>query len=192
MEKGDQELIDDYAKGDSGAFARLVDRHAKRVYNFVYRLLGNRDDAEDVTQETFLKIWKNLKKFRTGESFSAWLLTIAHNTAIDSLRKRKNVVFSDFGKEDAENIFAESIPDPEALPDELAAKAEDAEFLEKLLEKLPILHREVLLLHYKERLTFDQIGKILKKPLDTVKSQHRRALVKLRGLFDAPKSGNDS
>jgi len=83
MDETDQQLIESYFDGDEAALAVLVNRYLKPVYNFAFRLTGNQADAEDVSQETFLKAWKNIKKFRADENFKAWILKIARNTAYD-------------------------------------------------------------------------------------------------------------
>lgn len=181
--KNDEQLVLDYLNGDDRALPALINRHIKTIYNFVYRLSGNAEEAEDSTQETFVKMWKNLKKYRHGKNFKTWLFSIAHNAAIDSLRKRKTIAFSNFENEEGENAFTETLVDPEPLPDKVSEKTQDKQFLETRLAKLPHRYREVLILHYHEHLTFDEIGKILRSPLDTVKSQHRRALGMLRKLL---------
>jgi len=99
------------------------------------------------------------------------------------LRKKKNIKFSDFEDEEGENKLENSLVDKNPLPNEIAASSEEKRKLDKVLSKLPILYREVLLLHYYENLTFDEIGKVLNKPLNTVKSQHLRALVSIKKLF---------
>lgn len=108
MERNDQQIIVDCLNGDEEAIALLVNRHLKAVFNFTYRLIGKPEDAEDIAQDTFLKMWRNLKKYRHSENFKTWLFTIARNTAIDWLRKKKSIVFSDFNDDDEENIFTES------------------------------------------------------------------------------------
>ena len=82
------------------------------------------------------------------------------------------------------NSFAGNIPDENLLPDEALQKLQDSQFLNKILEKLHSHYREVLVLHYQEEMTFEEIGKILDKPLNTVKSQHRRAIMELRKILD--------
>ncbi len=186
MEQSDHELVTTYLQGDESALPALVARHLKPVLNFVYRLVGNRADAEDITQETFFKAWKSLKKYNKDKSFKTWIFTIARNTAIDALRKRKEVVFSQFDT-DGGNVLIDTLPDPEPLPDELFARIGDAENIDRVLKELSSAAREVIVLRYHEDLTFDEIGRILGKPLHTVKSQHRRALLALKKLLDAPK-----
>ena len=130
----------------------------------------------------FLRIWKNLKKYRKEENFRTWIFSIARNAAIDFLRKKKSIIFSDLENESgipAEEIFENSEP----LPDEIISFAEDKKILDKLMNKLPLFYREVLFLYYNNNFTFDEIGKIMNKPLNTVKSQHRRALIELKRLL---------
>ncbi|MBU6430996.1 MAG: sigma-70 family RNA polymerase sigma factor [Patescibacteria group bacterium] len=183
MQRKDQQLIADYLNGDDGAIAVLIDRHLKTVFSFTYRLVRNKENAEDIAQDTFLKMWRNLKKYRPGENFKTWLFTIARNAAIDFLRKKKSLAFSDFEDDDGENAFIETLTDPEPLPDEIFAKAEEENVLDEALNKLSLPHRETLLLRYSERLTFDEIGKILGQSINTVKSRHRRAVENLRRIL---------
>jgi RNA polymerase sigma-70 factor, ECF subfamily len=190
MNRNDAQLIDDYIKGDENALSVLVHRHTSSVYNFVCRMIGNPHDAEDVVQDVFFKIWKNIKKYRKEVGFKTWLFTIARNTAIDRLRKKKEYVFSDMeqnGDGDDVDNFIETQEDSSPLPDEIVMQMEDAHALDVAINSLSVGYKEVLLLRYIEQLTFDEIGKVLKKPLSTVKSQHRRALLTLRNMFNAPK-----
>lgn len=192
MEDSDVLLVQKYLGGDENAFSVTVERHIGSVLNFAYHLTGTRDDAEDIVQETFLKAWKHLKTYRPEKSFKTWLYAIARNTAIDVLRKKKNLPFSAFETDEGENTLTDALVDPAPLSNELSILSEDSERLRVIVLKLPFDYRTVILLRYSEDLTFDEIGKILGKPLHTVKSQHRRALVKLRTLFGflhAPNQG---
>jgi RNA polymerase sigma-70 factor (ECF subfamily) len=180
MEKTDSELIADYLSGDEKSFEILMNRHMSRVYNFVYRLVPKNVDVDDIVSETFFKVWKNLKKFRAEEKFTTWLFTITRNTAYDKMRKKRELAFSNFNTEDGENFLTDTVADTEPLPPEIFEQAENKKIVENLLERISPDYREVLLLHYVHEFTFEDIGKILNKPLDTVKSQHRRALILLR------------
>lgn len=188
MQKSDEEIINNYFSGDESAFAFLVDRYLKPVYNFIYHFTGSLEYAEDGTQETFLKVWKNLKKYKNGGSVKAWIFSIARNTSIDFLRKKKMKNFSDFEDDESEENFLENtISDLEMLPDEVFAKAEEKKFVENILGELPYFYKEILLFYYQDNLTFDEIGKILGESINTVKSRHRRAIIKLKEMFNAPK-----
>jgi RNA polymerase sigma-70 factor (ECF subfamily) len=199
MERNDNQLIADYLNGDESALPILINRYLRLIYNFIYRFTANAQDTQEITQETFLKMWRGLKKYRQNGSFKAWLYTIARNATIDWLRKKKNQnknsAFSDFStrggsafggeNEFGENLLEENIADPAPLPEELIAKTEEKIFLDSALNKLPFIYREVLLLHYKEYFTLDEIANILGKPLNTIKSQHRRGLVFLRKILES-------
>ncbi len=183
MERNDKQLIFDYLVGDESALHELVRRYLKALYNFVYRLTNNTEDAEDITQEIFIKVWKNIKQYDQNYSVKTWLFAIARNTTIDWLRKKRDLVFSDFETSEGENILLDTLTDPMPLSDEIMARAEDKKFLDHALSKLPLMYREVIVLRYQDGLTFNEIGNVVGKPLDTVKSQHRRALIALRKLL---------
>jgi len=185
-ESTDEEIILLYKSGDQEAFKILINRYASPLYNFTARLT-NRNDASDIVQEIFIKVWKNIKHFNPAKaSFKTWIFTIARNATTDFLRKKKSLLFSDIGGNDDENMdsFSENIPDKDLLPDAALQKLQDSRLLDEILQKLPSNYREVLLLHYQEEMTFDEVGKILDKPLNTVKSQHRRAIMKLRKMLN--------
>jgi RNA polymerase sigma-70 factor (ECF subfamily) len=139
-------------------------------------------------QETFLKAWKSASQYRQEASkFKTWVLRIARNSAIDYLRKRKYVVFSEFENDAGQNVLVETVPDPTELQDELFARKEDSETLLKAVEQLSPEAREILLLHYTSGLTFQEIGDMLREPPNTVKSRHHRAIQSLKKLLGSPK-----
>ena len=192
MEQTDAELIQATIDGDTSAFSVLVGRYSRDVYGFVFFMAKNVSDAEDITQETFIKVWKNMKKFKPEQRFKSWLLAIARNTTIDYIRKRRHAVFSDFDDEEGSNAIVETLADEERLADEIASLAESAEQMAGIVIKLPDIYRSVLALRYEGGLSFEEISKILKKSVNTVKSQHRRALISLREIIaetHAPNNG---
>jgi RNA polymerase sigma-70 factor (ECF subfamily) len=173
-------------KGD--AFAALVDRHVSMVYGFVYRYLQNADSTNDVVQDVFIKVWKNLKKFDQGKSFKTWLLTIAKNTALDFIKQKKAVLFSKIEEGEVDlDIFLAPFVDAPELPDQILERKQIKTDLESVLQKLTPSYRNVLLMRYNEHLKFREIAEILGEPIDTIKSKHRRALMVLRKLLVAPK-----
>lgn len=181
MEIDDKKLIADYLEGDTEALAILVERNLKLIYRYAFRMTRDVEDAQDITQETFVKLWRNIEKFDLDKNFRTWLLGIAHNTALDLLRKKKDFVFSDFDNETGG--FSETIVDPAPLPPEIFERAEKKELLDDALGQISPTYREILTLYYEEDLTFAEIGTILNKPLNTVKSQHRRALSALKKIL---------
>jgi RNA polymerase sigma-70 factor (ECF subfamily) len=169
----DKKLIEKYLKGDEKALEVLISKYLKPIYNFIFCYVQNQQDAEDLTQETFLKMWRNLKKFKKEKNFENWLFTIAKNTCFDFLRKkRKNLILN------AENL--EIVAD---LAPSLIEKMEKESLLEKLkkeIENLPFKMKEVIDLHYNFGLNFREISEILGEPMNTVKSRHKRAISKLK------------
>jgi RNA polymerase sigma-70 factor (ECF subfamily) len=190
----DAKLIAAFIKGDGESFAALVDRHMPMVYKFTYRYVGDADTANDVVQDVFIKVWKNIKKFDPQKNFKTWLLTIAKNTALDSIKKKKAVLFSKIedGETDLDAFLAPYIEGPD-LPDELFEKAQTKADLDHLLQELSPGYRSVLLMRYVEHLKFREIADALREPIDTIKSKHRRALIQLRKMLaEAPKTPSGS
>jgi len=178
--KDDIELISKYLLGEEDAFKDIIQKYYKLIFRFLFNYLGGSFESADLTQEVFLKVWKNIKKYDKKYSFKTWIFTIARNTAIDFLRKKRELVFSDFENEDGTVIFEDVISDDELLPDEIFFNEENTKKLKKELEKLPLKYKEVILLKYQEEMNFEEISVVLKRPVETVKSQHRRALILLR------------
>jgi RNA polymerase sigma-70 factor, ECF subfamily len=159
----------------------IISQYLNPVYNYTFRIVNDKSEAEDITQEVFVKVWKNLDKYDESKNFKTWLFTIARNTTIDFLRKRKNISFSELG--DDEKTFEENITDTEPLPDEIFMRKELGKELENALSKMRPDFREIILLHYTENMTFEEISVIVGKPLNTVKSHHLRGLSALRKLL---------
>ena len=175
MINSDEQLVGDYLKGDEKSLEILIKRYLGPIYGFVFRFVGNREDAEEIAQEVFVKVWRNLKKFNQSKSFKTWIFSIAKNTAVDFLRKRRIQFFSE--------TEIETVADPMPLPQELLEKAEAAKLLESALNKLELKYRMVLYLYYNDHFNFREIAEILGEPLNTIKSRHRRALIILKKLL---------
>lgn len=181
--KTDQDLVADCLQDDSEAFPILMNRYLKPIYRFVFGLVKEKTLADDLTQDIFIKVWKKLKKYKTAYSFKTWLFSVAHNTVIDSLRQRKNLVLSQFDDEEGNNSITDSLIDDTLLPEEVLVQAEEAQILSEALKKIPIVYREILLMHYSDDLSLREIADALKRPFETVKSQHRRGLLHLKQLL---------
>ena len=182
-ERTDAELIQATIDGDAGAFSALVARYSRDAYGFAFFMAKDQSDADDIAQETFVKVWKNLGKFKPGQRFKSWLLAIAHNTAIDYLRKRRHLAFSRFEDDEGANVLYETLADEEPTADDLAALAESAAKTAEAITELPDIYRSVLALRYEGGMSFEEISGLLDKPVNTVKSQHRRALIALREIL---------
>ncbi len=188
----DEQLIQKYLRGDEAALRVLFARYLKPVYNFVYHYIDNQGDVEDITQDVFVSAWKNLKKFDQTKKFKTWIFTIAKNASLNWLKKKKPALFSEFsarggsafGGEEEENVLIESFRDPAPLPDELFSQKQSAEKLAFAAEKLSFNYQTILSLRYNDRFTFQEIADFLGESLNTIKSRHRRALIKLRNLLE--------
>lgn len=179
----DEQLVQLYLGGDDQALDILVERYFRYVYNFAAKYIGDRKEAEDLTQETFLRVWRSLKKFDQQKNFKVWLFRVARNVCIDHLRRKKIPVFSSFENDFNESSVLDKIADP---TDSVGKKMENQEMEKEMgeyLMKLSELNRSVLLLYYNQELTFREIADLLGESINTVKSRHRRALVLIRKMM---------
>ena len=169
-------------------FEAHVRRELAPVYRFLFRLTRDAPVAEDLTQETFLKAWKNFWRFDSKRSFKTWLFTIARNTAFDYFRKKKSLTFTEMEKEGEGAEFSEGIQDERLLAPEILEHGERVADMENALAHIPLRSRSVLLLHEAEDLTFQEIAEITKESINTVKSRYRRALRLLRQVWEGLKN----
>lgn len=168
-------------RGDGKAFSALVTRYQDRIYRFLVRLMRSPDDALELTQDTFLRAYQGLDRWRPDAPFKAWLFRIARNIAFDRLRRDKLVAFVELD-EDTDT------PDPAGGPDTLAETAQHFRLLEAALQRLPAEHREILLLREIEELSYDEIAAVLNLNAGTVKSRIARARA---ALLDKVKSSTE-
>ena len=180
----DEQLIANYLKGDEELLEVLVRRYFKLIYNFVYQYTGSLEDSEDITQEVFVKVWRNFRKFNQKKSFKTWIFSIAKNTAIDFLRKKKAIPFSAFNDVEGKNAIIDTLVDTGPIPDELFEQVSTEKMLNLVMKKLSPAYRTVLLLHYNDHFTFREIAEILSKSINTVKTRHRRGIAILRKLLE--------
>lgn len=186
----DQELIDAFREGDEAAMTALVQKYLDTIYNFSFRFVKREAEAEDITQETFIKVWKHIDSYKAGMNFKAWLFQIARNTAMDYFRKKKIPVFSQFETVDGDNVVLDVAFDESLSSLEQAIKHEDVQHIERAMQQLSPQYQEVIALRYQDELTFESIGEVLGRPPNTVKSQARRALHALKDILEksyAPK-----
>ncbi|GIW05826.1 MAG: RNA polymerase sigma factor [Dehalococcoidia bacterium] len=179
----DETLAANFLAGDVSAFEALVVRYSRPIYNFAFRFVGNADDANDVAQATFLQLYTHLASVRLDQALRPWLFQIARNKAIDVLRARRQVLFSDLDREDDDLSAVEQVPDREPLPESIVEHADLQRILGEAIACLPPKYREVVALRYTSDLTFKEMGEALGLPENTVKTLFQRAKSRLRVLL---------
>lgn len=174
-----------FRKGDAGAFRRLVARHQDRVFNFVLRQVRQPETAQELVQETFLRVVKNADTFRAEARFTTWVFTIARNLCVDALRRQKhrNTVALDaplrVGEADGATML-DMVKDDGPGADHRLADKRFSTALKDALEALPVEQREVFLMRELEGLKFREIADVVGVPENTIKSRMRYALEALR------------
>jgi RNA polymerase sigma-70 factor (ECF subfamily) len=177
-ELDDSALVAAFLAGEKRAFTELVGRYHVRLLNFIYRTIGDRDRAEDLVQETFIRVYRHLHRFDQTRKFSTWLYTIAGNLAKNELRNRSRnplVLFQTIkGTWDADHRPLEW-EDNTYRPDDLFRKRHLKETIDRAVAELPQHHRIVFVLRELEGKTYEEIAEITGVNLGTVKSRLNRA-----------------
>ncbi|MDQ2686841.1 MAG: sigma-70 family RNA polymerase sigma factor [Armatimonadota bacterium] len=184
----DKELVERCRDHDGAAFNEVLERYKTKVYNYLLRMMGNAADAEDLTQEVFVRLYTSLDSFRSQASLNTWLFRIAGNLCIDHFRRAKKhraIAFSLDEPRDAEGAEAGGgktyeVPDTTYEPHRVAEQAETAQQIQQALGQLPEKLRAVLILHDIEGLPYEEIAQIVGCPLGTVKSRLFNARLQLR------------
>ncbi len=185
MTTSDEALIQRVLDGDVLAFEELVERYQQKVFNIAYRMSGNHEDALDLSQESFLRAYRALPRFKGQSAFSTWLFRIVNNTCIDALRKRKRqplvVLSTDSSIETEEGEYQIEFPAPESeTPEEQALRGELHEQVQLALSRLSEEHRLALVLRDIEGYSYEEIAEMLDINIGTVKSRINRARLAMR------------
>ena len=176
----EKHCIERVLKGDANAFEHLVHAYEKTVYNLALRTLGNREDAEDVTQEAFLKAYRSLDSFRGDSKFSVWLYRIVSNLCLDLLRSRQRKPVQSLTVEDDDGEIGElEISDEHFSPEKLLDRKLTRESVQRGLSALPDDARQILLLRELQGMSYEEIGQALDLEPGTVKSRIFRARKRL-------------
>jgi RNA polymerase sigma-70 factor, ECF subfamily len=178
-EISDEDLIERFQNNDLYAFDIIVKRYKNQLLNFIFRFLGNAEEAEDLVQETFLRVYRNKNAYQKIAKFSTWIYTIAGNLAKTELRKRKRRKFfsiSDLGYEDKDYDISDEAFNPEKTVD--GSLKEDV--IHKHIQALSPKFRQVILLRDVQELSYEEISQIVGIPLGTVKSRVNRGRLKLQ------------
>jgi len=177
----DEELVARHLRGDPQAFAELIARYTGRVFNLAYRFTGDRAEAEDVAQESFLRAYAALPRSQTERPFKPWLFQIVVNLCRDQARRKRPVTFTDLDSADeAETAWTETIPETGLLPLEQVEANEMEAALHSALMELAEEDRLMLTLRYTEELSYEEIGQMLSLPPATVGTRLFRSKQRLR------------
>lgn len=174
----DSRLVQAHLAGDQRAFEILVDRYQLRLLNFVYRIVGDRERAEDLVQEAFIRVHRHLARFDRSKKFSTWIYTIASNLAKNELRNRSRsplVLFTTLTPQWSDDDRQLDFEDTDAQPDEAFRRRHLREVVEQSVAKLPAHHRDVFVLRELEGRSYEEIAEITHCNLGTVKSRLNRA-----------------
>lgn len=167
--------------GDREAFADIVDAYKDKIYQLGYRMLGNAHEAEDIVQETFLKVFANLEKYDPSHKFSTWIYRIGTNLCIDRLRKRKSVYSLDAEVAGGEGSDGYSmLAGKDDTPEDQAMLSETRVQIRNAIEELPEKYRSVVVLRYFHDLSLQEISHILGMPVTTIKTRVHRGREYLR------------
>lgn len=169
----EKELIERAVNGEESAYLKILNLYKGRIFSYIFRLVKNYDDAEELTFDTFIKFFKSLKSFDTSKSLSSWLFTIAHNLVVDFFRRNK--------------IEYEYLDERYSISDNLAEKFEIEKRLKQLetaLSQLVPIDREIIILFHREELSYQEISEIIKLPVSTIKTRLHRARKRLKKLLE--------
>ena len=178
MAPSDEDLVKSFQEGDQSAFETIFLRYRGRIYGYLIRLIRDQAVAEEMFQEVFLHLFRRASQFDSTRTFRSWFFRVAHNRTMDFFRKNQE-------RENLEQLedLLESPPSPE----ELALKAETARDLDQMLQLLSEEHRSVLLLRFKEDLTYEEVAEVFDCPVGTAKSRTHHAIKNLRELMEKVK-----
>ena len=195
MDLNDEALVEEYRQTkDMSLFKSLVRRYQNRIYNAAFRMLGNREEAEEVVQDTFVKMHQNLDSFRKQSSFAAWAFKISHNLSIDRLRtKKRRASFQMFSfnptstlgsdSEDDKGMVIQQIPDEKSDPGKLIDLTEQSQVIQDSLNKLPESQRSVLVLFDIEGFSYNEVAEIVGVNIGTVRSRLYYGRLKLKEIL---------
>lgn len=174
IQNTDQDYIEQIRSGNVDAYAALVTKYQRMIFTLALRMVGNREDAEEVSQDTFVKAYKALDSFKGTSKFSTWLYRIVYNTSLDYIKKNKRIILS----EHIDEINEADIGSMQNALTYIEAK-EKKQLIEKALLQLPEEERVLLTLFYFEELSLKEISEIVKISYDNVKIKLHRSRKKL-------------
>src|SRR5436305_799755 len=178
----DGELIIDAVNGRVDGFEELVRRYQRPITGYVFRMLGDYESSLDVTQEVFIKVYNSLRKYSPEYKFSTWLYRIAHNAAIDHMR-RNSISPQSLEAENADGTYQIQIESRQPSPEQNHERSEWKTEIDAVIKCLPPSYRDLILLRHSRDLSYDEIAEVTGLPLGTVKNRLFRAREMMRDIF---------
>lgn len=176
LKREDQLLVERCREGDQVAFGLLLRKYQNSVYGLCRKMVRDQEEARDLTQEAFVKTFKNLDRYNPVYAFSSWLFKITSNLCIDYIRKQRMKLYSiDDPMDGGEGPIFKDLKDPGRRPDEISEHRELQTAIRAAIEQLPPHYRDILLLRHQGQLSYDEIAGELSIPLGTVKARIHRA-----------------
>jgi len=181
----DLKIIESCLLGNTQMFSRLIDNYKNMVYNLTYRMSNNPQEAEDISQEAFLRAFQSLAHFNPSYKFSTWLYQITLNIIRDRFKKKElNYVSLDTPVETDDSEFYSQPADLTNNPEQIISQKENLQTIQQAIYSLPLKYREVIVLRHLQDLSYIEIGNILKLPPGTVKVRLYRAREQLRKIIE--------
>ncbi len=180
--QADAELVARAVAGRAESFDELVRRYQRPIAAYVYRMVGDYDAALDLTQEVFIKVYASLARYRAEYKFSTWIYKIAHNCAVDHLRRHSTREQALINQSDGEQ-YELPIESGRLSPEQESEKAERRAEIESVVRQLPSAYRELIILRHSHDLSYDEIADVTGLPLGTVKNRLFRAREVMRQQF---------
>ncbi len=176
LQEQDDQLIANALQGDQKAYEALLARHNKAIFHVVMKIVRNREEAQDLVQETFMKAFNALASYRSEYRFSTWLYKIAANCAIDFIRKKRIEALSlDKPIETKDGRVEFEVPDSSWNPEQDLVRKQKLKSIDEAIDSLPDKYREVIIYRHKDDKPYEEIADILKVPVGTVKARIFRA-----------------
>ena len=187
MSPEEKAVVERCRRGDLAAFNDLVKRYEKQVYNFAFRLTNNYDDASDIAQEAFLRVYGAIGNFRGDSSFTTWLYRITTNVFLDERKKARAHPQSSLDEymELDESSVARQIEDPSPGPQAINEEAERNRVVQQAVDTLPDYQRAMVVLYHTQQKSYEEIAEIMDLPIGTVKSRLNRARLALKDKLSA-------
>ena len=172
----DADLVGRCLQGEERAYRELINRYRRQVYSLALRMLRGAEDAEDLTQETFVRMFRALERYDASRPFGAWIITIASRLCIDHLRRRRLSPISMFRRDAAsDEEYVIEAEDPGPGPEVQTVHEEEERRASELIDSLPEHYRIVVMLRHQQDLSYEEIAEVLELPLGTVKARIHRA-----------------